>query len=404
VKVFHAITTTDGNIALCAGHDVHIDAAVTLTRGTTIPAQSLGLPVGLTLIAGADGSGPGAAAGTIVFAPLTPPVTVTVAPVTINYNPVSYSAPTDFGIHFTLTEGATLTQRMLLFPEGTKVADGTNNAVLSGFRTTAESGLPAGVTLVAGPNAVATFDSAGAGSDIGITFSGYSLAGPNADQYALAGSCCVSTFRTGGRSRRPRLHPRLRSWCRPHQPRRLPAPTPTPPTPTPPPPAPTPPPPTPTPPPVVTPPPPSPPPVVVPPTPTPPPVVVPPTPTPPVVTPPTPTPPVATPPPPAPPPVVVVPPVVTPPVIAPPVVVLPPAPARPIAPIVIGQLPGAVIPVGVPQAANLAVVGPGVRVPVAQLQATRPAIVKVPVIATPQQVAPVTPRRRPVYAPRQDRN
>jgi filamentous hemagglutinin family protein len=61
VNVFHAITTTDGNIALCAGHDVHIDAAVTLTRGTTIPAQSLGLPVGLTLIAGADGSGPGSA-------------------------------------------------------------------------------------------------------------------------------------------------------------------------------------------------------------------------------------------------------------------------------------------------------------------------------------------------------
>ena len=59
VNVFHAITTTDGNIALCAGHDVHIDAAVTLTRGSTIPAQSLGLPVGLTLIAGADGHRPG---------------------------------------------------------------------------------------------------------------------------------------------------------------------------------------------------------------------------------------------------------------------------------------------------------------------------------------------------------
>lgn len=59
VNVYHAITTTDGNIALCAGHDLHIDAAITLTRGTTITAQSLGLPVGLTLIAGADGTGPG---------------------------------------------------------------------------------------------------------------------------------------------------------------------------------------------------------------------------------------------------------------------------------------------------------------------------------------------------------
>lgn len=198
VNVYHAITTTDGNIALCAGHDVHIDAKVTLTRGTTIPARSLGLPVGLTLIAGADGTGPGADAGTIIFAPLAPPITVTVAPVTINYNPVSYAAPTNFSTKFVLTEGATLTQRMLLFPDGDKVADGTNAAVLAGFNTDTASGLPAGVALVAGPNATATFDQSGAGSGVGITFAGYSLAGDNAGQYALAGSCCVSTFRTTG--------------------------------------------------------------------------------------------------------------------------------------------------------------------------------------------------------------
>jgi filamentous hemagglutinin family protein len=198
IRVFHAITTTDGNIALCAGHDVHIDAAVTLTRGTTIPAQSLGLPIGLTLIAGADGTGPGVGGGTIIFAPLAPPVTVTVAPVTINYNPVSYSAPTDFSTKFVLTEGASLTQRMLLFPNGDRLFDGTTNAVLTGFNTTAESGVPTGVTLVAGPNATATFDSAAVGSSVGITYSGYSLTGANADQYALAGSCCVSTFRTRG--------------------------------------------------------------------------------------------------------------------------------------------------------------------------------------------------------------
>ncbi|MDB5712479.1 MAG: filamentous hemagglutinin, partial [Sphingomonas bacterium] len=121
VRVFHAITTTDGNIRLCAGHDVHIDAAITLTRGTTIPAQSLGLPIGLTLMAGADGSGPGVNGGTIIFAPLAPPTTVTVAPVTIYYNPVSYDAPTDFSSNFVLTEGAALGQKMLLFPKGDKV-------------------------------------------------------------------------------------------------------------------------------------------------------------------------------------------------------------------------------------------------------------------------------------------
>lgn len=198
VNVYHAITTTDGNIALCAGHDVHIDAAVTLTRGSTIPAQSLGLPVGLTLIAGADGMGPGVGGGTIIFSPLAPPVTVTVAPVAIFYNPPSYAAPSDFRTRFVLTEGAALSQRMLLFPDGGRAFDGTTATTLNGFRTTAASGAPTGVTLVAGPAARATFDSAAAGTDVGITYSGYSLAGASADQYALAGSCCVATFRTRG--------------------------------------------------------------------------------------------------------------------------------------------------------------------------------------------------------------
>ncbi|ADL00986.1 filamentous hemagglutinin family outer membrane protein [Brevundimonas subvibrioides ATCC 15264] len=196
IRVFHAITTTDGNIALCAGHDVHIDAAVTLTRGSTIPAQSLGLPVGLTLIAGYNASGPGVDGGTIIYGALTPPTTVTVAPTTISYNPVSYAAPTDFGIHFVRTEGATLTQRMLLFPEGGRVADGTTATTLTGFRTTALSGTPAGVSLVAGPGATAAFDSVDAGTDVGITYSGYSLSGADAARYALAGPCCSAGFRT----------------------------------------------------------------------------------------------------------------------------------------------------------------------------------------------------------------
>lgn len=198
IRVFHAMTTTDGNIALCAGHDLHIDAAITLTRGSTIPAQSLGLPVGLTLIAGAAGTGPGVDGGTVIFAPLSPPATVTAAPAEIHYNPVSYAAPADYSTNFVLTEGATLTQKMLLFPNGDQVFDGSNDAVLDGFNTTDQSGVPTGVTLVAGPDATATYDNAEAGSGIGITYSGYTLAGEDADQYALAGSCCTTDFRTTG--------------------------------------------------------------------------------------------------------------------------------------------------------------------------------------------------------------
>lgn len=200
VNVLAAITTTDGNIALCAGVDAFIAASITLTRGTTNPAQSLGLQPGLLIIAGSSGTGPGVGGGTLSFAPGTAPVTVTGpnAAAVINYNPVSYSAPTDYSGFFTLSLGATVTQRMLVFPGSTKVADGTTAATLSGFNGNATTGLPSGVTLVAGSNASATYDSANAGSPIGITLTGYSLAGANAGQYALAGSCCVATFRTTG--------------------------------------------------------------------------------------------------------------------------------------------------------------------------------------------------------------
>ncbi|MEA1015608.1 filamentous hemagglutinin N-terminal domain-containing protein [Sphingosinicella sp. LY1275] len=348
VNVFHAITTTDGNIALCAGHDVHIDAAITLTRGSTIPAQSLGLPVGLTLISGAAGTGPGVDGGTIIFAPLAPPVTVTVAPVTINYNPVSYQAPSDFSTKFVLTEGAALTQRMLLFPNGDKAFDGTTNAVLAGFNTTATSGLPGGVTLVAGPDATAAFDGSSVGTGVGITYTGYSLAGANADQYALAGSCCVSGSRTTSTISAA------------------------------------------APPPVVTPPPVTPPPVTPPPvTPPPPPVVTPPPVTPPPGTVPTP----VTPPPVVPSPILPVAPIVLAPVLTPPSATLPLASAA--------LLPVLTELVVVQPGLDLAVLDGGVRMPAPEpVAAAAPAAAPMPKpVPVPARPAPV-----PVYAPKQDRN
>jgi filamentous hemagglutinin family protein len=324
IHVYHAITTTDGNIALCAGHDVHIDAAVTLTRGTTIPAQSLGLPVGLTLIAGGSGTGPGVGGGTIIFAPLAPPTTVTVAPVTINYNPVSYAAPNDFSINFVLTEGAVLTQRMLLFPNGDKVFDGTTNATLSGFNTNATSGLPTGVTLVAGPNATAVYANGAVGSDVGISYSGYTLAGDNAGQYALAGLCCVATFATTGTITAAAVTPPVVTPPVGVEP------------------------------PVVTPPV-----VVVPPVVTPPVVVEPPVVTPPVVTPPVVTPPVVDVP-------VVTPPVTTPPVETP-VDTAPPASASPVLPSETGPLMGlGPVVIGATVMPQLSVVGTGVNIPIQQ--------------------------------------
>ncbi len=187
VNLNAALTTTDGNITMCAANDVNVSAKISLTRGSSIPAQSLGLPLGLVLSAGYGGTGPGIAGGTVVFAPLTPPAPITGpnAPVNIYYNPISYTAPTDYLPNFTLTLGSTLTQRMLVFPDGAnKTFDGTTTARFSGLK-----GAPAGVTLDG--SGAANFDTSAVGTGKTITFSGYSLGGANANNFALPVSCCA---------------------------------------------------------------------------------------------------------------------------------------------------------------------------------------------------------------------
>jgi filamentous hemagglutinin family protein len=201
-----AMTTTDGNIELCAGNDINVSgAAITLTNGSTIPSQSLGLPSGMTLIAGNGGTGPGVVGPTptLNIAPGTPPITVTqskatITAVAIDYVPVTYSAPTDYSTKFVLTAVPSFTQKMLVFPTGDKVFDGTTATTLTGFRSSPVTGGPTGVTLVAGPGATAAFDDPNVGSSIGITYSGYSLGGADAAKYALAANCCVPGFRTSG--------------------------------------------------------------------------------------------------------------------------------------------------------------------------------------------------------------
>ena len=180
-----AITVTDGNLMMCAANDVNISGAITVTRGTNDPTRSLGLARGLVLSADTDGTGPGVTGGTVRFNPLAPPTTVTAAPVSIYYNPVSYLTPTDYSTRFTLTEGAALSSYMLVFANAaSRVFNGTTTAILSGL-----IGNPAGVSLIAGPNAVANYNSPDVGSRA-ITYTGYTLGGASAGLYALALNCC----------------------------------------------------------------------------------------------------------------------------------------------------------------------------------------------------------------------
>lgn len=192
-----ALSATDGNIMICAARDLTIGAAITVTDGSTIPAQSLGLPRGLVLSAGYGATSPGEG-GTLTFEPTAPTTAVTNAPAAIYFNPVSYVPPFDYEPQFSLTEGAVLTQYMLVFPEvASKTFDGTTSATLTGLK-----GLPPGVELVAGSGANAQFSSAAAGLDKTVTFSGYTLdvADPDTANYAFAvPNCCGPVeLRTSG--------------------------------------------------------------------------------------------------------------------------------------------------------------------------------------------------------------
>jgi filamentous hemagglutinin family protein len=186
-----AISTTNGNIEVCAGDDINVNAKITLVNSGSIAAQSLGLPLGLTLSAGTSGTGPGVAGGTVIFGALTPPASVTrsaapVLDITINYNPISYATPTNFSGDFILVGAINLNQRMLVFPGGAdKAFDGTTTASLSSLQ-----GLPAGVTLVAGPGSTAAFTDPNPGTGKTVDFTGYTLAGPNAANFALPVTCC----------------------------------------------------------------------------------------------------------------------------------------------------------------------------------------------------------------------
>ena len=192
-----AMTTTNGNITLCAGHDVIVESKITLTQTTGIvPSQSLNLSRGLVLSAGNNGTGPGVASGSVYLPgagdPLRPSVTgesaVIPVPITITYNPVSYAAPTDYSTSFIMVD-AVLTQFMLVFPDGAnKTFDGTTTATFTGLK-----GAPAGVTLAGA--GTANFDTAAVGDNKTVSFTGFTLAGVNAANFAFANSCCGPAVR-----------------------------------------------------------------------------------------------------------------------------------------------------------------------------------------------------------------
>jgi filamentous hemagglutinin family protein len=195
------ITTTHGNIEICAGNNINLGntangaALLTLTSSVAASSPPTGpvTPRGMTLMAGTNGTGPGAAGGTLNIGVGTK-ITVTgpagVSPINIFYNPTAYATPTDYSGFFATGNGAPYTQFMLVFPDGAnRIYDSTNIATFTGLK-----GAPAGVTLAGA--GVANFDTKAVGANKTVTFTGFSLAqgavqnGGLGINYALANTCC----------------------------------------------------------------------------------------------------------------------------------------------------------------------------------------------------------------------
>ncbi|MDZ4254200.1 MAG: filamentous hemagglutinin N-terminal domain-containing protein [Sulfuritalea sp.] len=201
-KNLTGITTTSGNIEICAGRDINLDntfdgaALLTLNNSVADSVVPTGpvTPRGMTLIAGTNGTGPGALAGTLKIGVGTI-ITVTgpagISPINIFYNPTLYTTPTDYSGFFATGNGGPYVQYMLVFPEvATKTEDGNTTAAFTG----ALKGLPPGVVLAL--PGTADFESTGTGVNKTVFFTGATLTqGPVAVgglgiNYDFAKTCC----------------------------------------------------------------------------------------------------------------------------------------------------------------------------------------------------------------------
>ena len=99
------------------------------------------------MIAGNAGTGPGVAGGTVTFDPRArrqPPSPDPMRRSTSTTTRFPMPRRADYLPNFTLTNGATLKQFMLLYPVGDKTFDGSASTTLSGFRSTLSGQRPAG--------------------------------------------------------------------------------------------------------------------------------------------------------------------------------------------------------------------------------------------------------------------
>lgn len=163
-----AAGAADSPVSLNAGHDVNVSAA--------IAAGAAGSSI--RLIAGLDGSGPGVAGGTVNTG-----AAVASPNVVIRFNPNSYvNTAREIASYGARVAGILDAKAWAFVQAKDRVYDGTTGTVLT---LAADPSVSARVMLVPG---TAAFDSRAAGANKTISFTGYSIAGQDANQFALFSS------------------------------------------------------------------------------------------------------------------------------------------------------------------------------------------------------------------------
>ena len=162
------VVTADGGgaVNLRAGNDVIVSGAIGADTGA------------VTLRADSDGSGPGAAQGTVSFVG---PGGVSAVNTTIRFNPNGYAnTTTEIAAYRVKVVAGTLDAKAWVFAQGdSKTYDGTTAATLS-YRGTPTVGND--VTLVAG---TANFDTKNVGTAKPIVFDGYTVGGADLNKFSL---------------------------------------------------------------------------------------------------------------------------------------------------------------------------------------------------------------------------
>lgn len=179
VTVGAAITTTTGQLAFTAAQDVNINAATTITTGNlqavagrnvSVSAASSITTGNMVLRADNDGTGPGAAAGTVTITCGSHCLTVTTGELIIRFNPADYASTSSEILAYAnnLTGGGTLDAKAWVFGLGdNKVYDGTTTATVNGLMPDVTDAPP---SVILGPVSDANFDTRDVGTDKVITY------------------------------------------------------------------------------------------------------------------------------------------------------------------------------------------------------------------------------------------